>query len=340
MDGRSAVARRGPPAPDPVSDGAAPLPAAVQSLLDRRAAAREARDWGTADALRDRLRELGWEPIDSAAGSSARALLASAETASYADDADLASLLDEPPTLSASVVAVADDHPADAERLVGALRRAPQSVRHEVVLVANAPAAELVMPPDPGGTTTVLHVAERLGWADAVNLGLRRSRGAVIVLMDTSVEPQGDVLGPLVATFDDPRVGLAGGWGVTSGDCREFSEAPAGEVDAVEGYCLAVRREALRQVGGFDHRFRFYRNADLDLSFAIRAKGWMAMATGPLPLIRHDHRGWTAHEPAERDRLSKRNFYRFLKHWGDRRDLLLHPAPRDERGRHTREGAT
>ena len=56
------------------------------------------------------------------------------------------------------------------------------------------------------------------------------------------------------------------------------------------------------------------------------------MRTEPVPLERHDHRGWSAYPEAERDRLSKRNFYRFLKHWGDRRDLLLQPASRNERG--------
>ena len=45
------------------------------------------------------------------------------------------------------------------------------------------------------------------------------------------------------------------------------------------------------------------------------------------PLERHEHRGWLAYPEAERDRLSKRNFYRFLKHWGDRRDLLLIQRP-------------
>ncbi|HEX6656379.1 MAG TPA: glycosyltransferase [Candidatus Limnocylindria bacterium] len=309
------------------------LPDAVRDLLDRRAAAREARDFATADQLRDELGALGWEAIDGPRGSTARPLLASAGAATYADDAQLASLLDEPASIAASVLLVVDDHPADADRLLSALQRHLQSPEHEVVLVANAPATEPVT--DATLKVTALRVAERLGWADAVNLGLRRSRGAVVVLLDTSVEPEGDILGPLVAAFDDPRVGVAGPWGVTSGDAREFVEAPPGEVDAIEGYCLAVRREALQQVGGFDHRFRFYRNADLDLSFGIRANGWTAMATEPLPLRRHEHRGWTAHEPAERDRLSKRNFYRFLKHWGDRRDLLLHPGARDTRGRPT-----
>lgn len=86
---------------------------------------------------------------------------------------------------------------------------------------------------------------------------------------------------------------------------------------------MAVRREALQAAGGFDPHFRFYRHADLDLSFEIRNAGWRAVRTAPLPVERHAHRGWEAYPPDERDRLSKRNFYRFLKHWRDRSDLLL-----------------
>ena len=59
----------------------------------------------------------------------------------------------------------------------------------------------------------------------------------------------------------------------------------------------------------------------------MRDAGWRAVRTPPLPVARHEHRGWAALPEPERDRLSKRNFYRFLEHWGDRRDLLLHPGP-------------
>ena len=272
------------------------------------------------------MRELGWEAVDSRARSVARPLLTGATTAAgYADDADLASILEEEAEVACSLVVVVDDYPADLARTIAALERNPQGVEHELVVVANAPGGEV---PDLG-EATILTLRERVGWADAVNLGLRRCRGEIVVLLDTSVEPDGPFLRPLLAAFEDARVGLAGPWGVTSADGREFEEAPAGEVDAIEGYCLALRRAALRAVGGFDHRFRFYRNADLDLSFAVRAEGWTAVRTGPLPLTRHEHRGWSAQDDAERDRLSRRNFYRFLKHWGDRRDLLLHPAPRE-----------
>lgn len=301
-----------------------PWPPEVAALLGERAEARAARDWSRADALRDRIREQGWEPIDGAAGSSARPVPQRTQ--------ELASMLDQAASLPGSLVAVLDDHPADLARLLAGLRAHPPTVDHELVVVANAPADEPAALEDPDAGVRRVASVQRLGWADAVNLGLHQARGAVVVLIDTSLEPTGDFLAPLLAAFDDPRVGIAGPWGVSSGDGRQFSEAPPGEVDAVEGYCLAIRRQALQQVGGFDHRFRFYRNADLDLSFAVRDRGWIAVRSEPLPLARHEHRGWLAEPEAERDRLSKRNFYRFLKHWGDRRDLLLHPAPRTARG--------
>jgi GT2 family glycosyltransferase len=298
----------------------ASLPDDVRRLLDERAAAREERDWAKADELRDRIAALGWEVQDTERGSTARPILVREPRA--------ADPIDEPATVEASIQLVADDHPDDLRRALRGLAAHPPSATWELVIVANAPAepvAEALASVRVTVEPVVLETEGRLGWADARTLGMRHSRGAVTILLDTSLEPTGDFVGPLVAAFADPRVGIAGGWGVTSGDARQFHDAPPGEVDAVEGYCLAIRREALRAVGGFDRRFRFYRNADLDLSFAIRDAGWTAVRTDPLPLRRHEHRGWAALSEAERDRLSKRNFYRFLDRWGDRPDLLLQP---------------
>ncbi len=277
--------------------------------------------------MRDRIRALGWDAVDTSEGSTARPWLPPAA-------ADLPSLLDEPASLSASVVLVVDDYPDDLSRLLrGFAAHPPSGGGWELLLVANAPSSPIepllaaAWPQDESlPEAIVLPTAGRLGWADAVNLAFRRCRGAVSILLDTSLEPTGDLLGPLLAAFEDPRIGIAGGWGMTSRDGREFVEAPPGDVDAVEGYCLAIRREALRATSGFDGHFRFYRHADLDLSFAVRDAGWRAVRVGSLPVLRHAHRGWEAHPPDERDRLSKRNFYRFLKHWRDRPDLLLAPG--------------
>lgn len=293
-------------------------------LLRDRTAARASGDFARADALRDELRAIGWEVQDTPRGAVLRPVLPEVPvTTGYARPEDLASLLDEPASLDASLLVVADEHGEDLERFLDGLAAHRPTASWELIVVANAPSydASELLPPD----VTLLPTTARLGWADAANLGLRRSRGAVAVLVDTSVEPTGDFLTPLLAAFADPRVGIAGGWGVATDNGRQFEEAPVGPVHAVEGYCLAVRREALRAIGGgFDSHFRFYRNADLDLSFAVRDAGWRAVAV-ELPLARHEHRGWTSLPDAERDRLSKRNFYRFLKHWGDRRDLVIRP---------------
>ena len=289
----------------------------VRRLIDERTEARASRDWARADALRDDLAALGWEVQDGPDGSTARPILPAGDP-----EAGLAA----PASVLASVQVVAEDHPEDLARLLRGLSAHPPAVDWELVIVANAPEFDLeelleeATPPIP---PVIVPTEGRLGWADARTVGMTRSSGEVTILLDTSLEPTGDAVAPILAAFDDPTVGLAGGWGVTSDDAREFVEAPPGEVDAIEGYCLAVRREALRVVGGFDRRFRFYRNADLDFSFAVRDAGWRAVRTEPLPFERHEHRGWTSLPDAERDRLSRRNFYRFLDHWRDRPDLLL-----------------
>ncbi len=306
--------------PDP-----APPPDDVQRLLEERSAARERRDWPRADALRDELAALGWEVQDTEAGSAVRPILARGEAA------PLPVLLDDPATVALSIQVLADDHAEDLERFLLGLAAHPPPDTWELVIVENAPGfdldavlARVPLPVEPQRVPS----AGRLGWADARTLGLVRSRGEVTVLLDTSLETTGDAWTPLLAAFEDPAVGIAGGWGVTSDDLRHFDDAPAGEVDAVEAYCLAVRRAALRAVRGFDRRFRYYRNADLDFSFAVRDAGWKAVRTPPLPFVRHEHRGWASLPADERDRQSKRNFYRFLDHWGDRRDLLVRAAHR------------
>jgi len=54
-----------------------------------------------------------------------------------------------------------------------------------------------------------------------------------------------------------------------------------------------------------------------------------------VPVSKHEHRMYHSTPPAERDRLSKRNYYRFLERFRDRSDLLVQPReiPGPRRGR-------
>ena len=85
--------------------------------------------------------------------------------------------------------------------------------------------------------------------------------------------------------------------------------------------------------GPLDERFRFYRNLDIWWSLVLRDEGEDQPATSGARAwvasrrIRHEHRGWASLPEADRDRQSKRNFYRIIDRFGSRRDLLIGGAP-------------
>jgi len=163
-----------------------------------------------------------------------------------------------------------------------------------------------------------------LGWAAAANAGIVAAAGDVVVLFDPAVELTGEAVTPLVAALADPSVVVAGPYALRArGTLKEFEESAGPEVDAIEGYCMAFRRADAAAVEGFDPKFRFYRMADVELSFRLRARGGRAVAVSDLPLVRHEHRLWESTDPAERERMSKRNMYRFLDRWRGREDLLV-----------------
>jgi cysteinyl-tRNA synthetase len=170
---------------------------------------------------------------------------------------------------------------------------------------------------------TVITLDPPLGWAAAANAGIQAAGGEVIVLLDPGVELVGDAASALVEALADPAAVVAGPFGLRGkGTMKEFEQSAGPEVDAIEGYCMAFRRADALAVEGFDPKFRFYRMADVELSFRLRARGGRAVVVDA-PVERHEHRLWETTEPAERERLSRRNMYRFLDRWRDREDLLV-----------------
>ena len=172
---------------------------------------------------------------------------------------------------------------------------------------------------------SVVHTDHVLGEGAARNILLKSGRGRVVMLLDTSAEVTGDVFGPIAAMLDDGSVGIAGPFGLRSTDLRHFHEwqGDAGEMDAMQAYCFALRRSCLREVGLMRESFRFYRNLDIDYSFHFRDKGYRIMADPDMPVRLHEHRAWSAFGEDEREESSRKNFTRFLDKWGDRLDLVV-----------------
>jgi cysteinyl-tRNA synthetase len=298
-------------------------PRDVRALADERQLARAAKDFGRADELRDRIAELGYRVLDAPGGWSLEALEpAGAATPRRLDPREVPSVLDEPPTVDVSVHWLVEGWPEDVVRALAGLR-AHAGGRSVQYVVADLTETD----PATYGDAEVLALEPGAGWGAARNAGLRRSRGRMVVVMDGSIEPTGDVLGPLEATLADPAIGVCGPFGISTTDLREFHESPGPEVDAIEGYLMAFRRDAVRDAGLFDERFRWYRTADIELSFRLKDAGLKAVVVD-VPAARHEHRMWQSTAPGDRDRLSKRNYYRFLERFRGRSDLLVRaPGP-------------
>src|SRR5215212_1381000 len=103
----------------------------VARLLARRQAARERRDFATADALRDQLRQAGWLVRDTPAGPE----LAPAPPYGTVDPAAVTPRWELPDRLEVSVVVHVAGWPEDVARATRALDAHHRHLDYEVVLV-------------------------------------------------------------------------------------------------------------------------------------------------------------------------------------------------------------
>jgi GT2 family glycosyltransferase len=294
------------------------VPDEVRALAAEREERRRAKDFAAADALRDLIARLGFSVIDGTDGPSLEPIAVPEPHRIAAHDVE--SLLDEPATADVSVHWVVEGWPEDVARGLAGFRvnERGRDVRY---VVADVTETE---PSSYDADVEVLPLETGTGWGAAVNAALKRSRGRYVVVMDGSIEPTGDVFARLETALDDPSVGVCGPFGISTEDLREFHESDGPEVDAIEGYLMAFRRDVIRDVGLFDEKFRWYRTADIECSFRIKDAGLRALRVD-VPVVKHEHRMYHATPEAERERLSKRNYYRFLERFRDRYDLLVRP---------------
>jgi cysteinyl-tRNA synthetase len=308
-------------------------PPDVQELAAERAARRAAKDFAAADALRDRITQRGWTVLDDPEGWRLEPFAVDVVPSGPVAARDVVSVLDQPATADTSIHWVVEGWPQDVRRAIDSFRAnaGERDVHYVVADVTGEPGATW------GDDVEVVQLEPGTGWGAARNAGLKRSRGRVVLAMDGSVEATGDVLGPLEDALADRTIGLCGPFGIVTPDLREFDSTDGPEADAIEGYCMAFRREILTTAGLFDEKFRWYRTADIEYSFRIKDLGLRAVVV-PVPVERHEHRMWFQTPPADRARWSKRNFYRFLDRWRDRYDLTVSGEPPSAHEHHDHGG--
>ena len=295
-------------------------PPDIVALADERALARAERAFERADELKARIESAGWRLVDDGVSFT----LEPARPSDSVHDGvtvygALGSVPIRPtdPAVAASVVITAGD--ARAGEALSALR---QHLTHgiEVILVTSH---EL----DSDGPADIV-VRTRGEWSagDAVEAGLRSAGGRVVVVLDTSVVPTGEVVGPLVAALTDPEVAIAGSRGLGSDDLHRFAVTDAERPVTIGAGCYGLRREEALACGPVDGRLQLGESVAAWLGLALRDRGpdepprIAALVDLPLtPLPRSDH-------PAADARVARRDAYRISDRFRSRPWLANQPA--------------
>jgi GT2 family glycosyltransferase len=226
---------------------------------------------------------------------------------------------------------------------LGSLLGACEGLRWHATVVDNASqdgSAEMVAADFPWAQ--VLRNEVRLGFSANHNLVLgpviasRSARYVLVLNEDTELDP-GSV-GALVSHCDGrPETGIAGP-AIRGSDARPQASLfrfpgvlealwstlrprrepiAGGDGGWLNGSCLLIRTEALRQVGSLDDRF-FIFSEDTDLAIRCRRAGWQSVLCDAAGIVHHGHQ--TVSQPAlgsvmERQMVRSRYLY-FRKHHG------------------------
>jgi hypothetical protein len=314
------------------------VPESVLSLAADRSAARAAKDFGRSDVLRDEIASLGWVVKDTADGF---ALTAKPPFTVLPNLAALAQAAVELPEATCTVAVLVDGWPDDLETCLRALLA---NTGDDIAVVGldcgdvdgagtRLHALAIEFP----GRVAEIHVDQplsRAGWAAAVAALAGVVRSEIFAVMDVSTILTGDAMPPILAAFEDPSV-VASGWrgvNVNTDDAwRTFTDAGAGEVDAVLGYLMVVRTDAARECPP-NPKAVFYRNADMEWSLSLReygaarGSGRIVVPEGELPLRQDRHHAYHDTDPAYRDKESKKTYDRILQRFRGRAEVL---SPRE-----------
>jgi len=289
------------------------IPEAVTQLAQARMDARAAKDFALADKYRDELLRAGYEIVDVVGGYELREKKPYI-TLAFARDIRPIDLESE-----ITVGIIVDGFTDDALETVKTVKANSDCA---VAIISIGDAGALFEQMDK--RTYLISVAPGASWADCANVFLEKLSSKYVILMDPSTRFTGDAIAPVVAELekgDYVAVGWRGGLVNLEDEWRSVDDKGVGEVDVLFSYFMAFNREAMNQVGGFNPRAIYYRNADIEFSLKIRQAGGKLLQMD-LPLIQDRHHGYHDTDPEYRDAQSKKTFDRILDKYRGKSAIL------------------
>ncbi|QFS84535.1 Putative glycosyltransferase EpsH [Roseivivax sp. THAF40] len=206
-----------------------------------------------------------------------------------------------------SIVVVSRDRPAALARCITGLAQLDHAPFEVVVVACHDGLAAIEAHPKAAEIKTVAYDLPNI--SAARNRGIAAAAGEVVAFIDDDAVPEPSWLSRLTAPFETDAVAATGGfvigrngfslqWGAGTVDVTgnrhplhlddeapEILHPAAGRAIKTEGTNMAVRRDVLARLGGFDPAYRFFLD-ETDLNMRIAATG---AGTALVPLARVHH---------------------------------------------------
>ena len=289
------------------------IPDSVTAIAQARMDARAAKNFALADKYRDELLQAGFEVVDVAGGYELKPKKPYI-TLAYPRDIRTIDLEKD-----VTVGLIVDGFTEDALETVKAIKANSDCA---VAIISIGDAGSLFEQMDK--RTYLISVNPGAAWGDCANVLLEKVQSKYVVIMDPSTRFTGDAVTPVVAELEKGEyvaVGWRGGLVNTDDEWRSVDDKGSGEVDVLFSYFMAFNRAAMKEVGGFNPRALYYRNADIEYSLKIRQAGGKLLQM-ELPLTQERHHGYHDVDPEYREVQSKKNYDRILDKYRGKSAIL------------------
>ncbi len=283
------------------------VPDDIVALAEERASARAAGDWGTADELKGRIEAAGWRVVDEGVAFD----LSPARAADVVEDGQtfygavesVPSRLQEPASCAATVIVTGSSTTLSPDAAISALEASlPPGTQVLVVADRDTDVA--------AGHHEIVRSAAPFGPGDALQAGLRRAVGEIIVVLDPARLPDGDIVSPLVSVLADDTVAIVGTDGLLSDDLRRYRPAEPGDATALRSGCYAFRRADASARRPMDARLRLPESVATWFSLELRDAGPDSTPRRAVALDLPLRTGEAAVVPVDQARMARRDAYR------------------------------
>ncbi len=184
----------------------------------------------------------------------------------------------------------------------------------------------------------IIFNSKNLGFARAVNQGVKEAKNEIVVLLNNDVVPEEDFLKPLVKDFQDREVFAVSlnepQWSWAKGKwIKGFVEHQIGPKTKkphlsfwANGGSGAFRKSIWLKLGGLDEMFAPFYWEDIDLSYRAWKRGYKILWE-PQSVVHHHHESTIGSQFSKRyvDLISQRNQLLFIwKNMTDFKMLFVH----------------